>query len=88
MKIFTTPLKGPYWDFAISGVAHPTWTDDEGWQFPNNMAMVVMVTRTQKPPHGIQLHRLVVRDKDPFSSDIAVAVKDTVVTVTSELSLA
>ena len=30
VKRCTTP--GPYWDFAISGVAHPTaieWTDDE-----------------------------------------------------------
>ena len=87
---FTVPLKGKYWDFAISGVAFPgdLRCADNNWQFPNNMASFMILNRRQQPPHGIHVHTLIVLDKHPFQSDIVVAVKDTVVTVTSEMSLA
>ena len=82
----STPLKGNFWDCAIIGVSAPL--DDDVWAFPKNSAVVMLVSSGYRPPHGIHVHRLFVRDQDPFDVGIAIVAKDTVKSVSSELSLA
>ena len=48
----------------------------------------MLVYSGYRPPHGIIVHSLVVRVQDPFGVGIAIVVKDTVKSVSSELSLA
>ena len=82
---YTPPTKGKFWDFAVAAVA--AYTDESVWQFPKNVAMIMMIDGHVQPPHGVLLHRFIQKDADPFSHSIAVAVKDTVRQVTSQGSL-
>ena len=82
---YTPPTKGKFWDFAVAAVAAST--DESVWQFPKNVAMIMMIDGHVQPPHGVLLHRLIQKDADPFSHSIAVAVKDTVHQVASQGSL-
>ena len=82
---YTPPTKGKFWDFAVAAVAAST--DESVWQFPKNVAMIMMIDGHVQPPHGVLLHRFIQKDADPFSHSIAVAVKDTVRQVTSQGSL-
>ena len=85
VRKYSTPQKGRFWDFAIIGVGTPS--DDGVLDFPKNSAVVMLVYSGYRPPHGIIVHSLVVRDQDPFGVGIAIVVKDTVKSVSSELSL-
>ena len=82
---YTPPTKGKFWDFGVAAVA--TSTEDSVWKFPKNSAIIMIVDCDVKPPHGVILHRLLQKDQDPFSHSIAVAVKDTVRQVASQISL-
>ena len=63
-------------------------SSDRLWDFPNNTAVVVLMDNFDGAPHGVTLHRFLNCEEHPFGVDIAVAVKDTVKSVSSELSLA
>ena len=85
LKKYSPPLKGLYWDFGIIGVG---LDEDNIWKFPNNNAVFLLMRSNCIAPHGVMVHRFVHCDRWPFTVDIAVAVKDTVQSVSSEVSLA
>ena len=58
------------------------------WKFPNNTAVVMLMGQYDGAPHGVTVHRSLHCDERTFGVDIAVAVQDTVQSVSSEVSLA
>ena len=89
LKKYSPPLKGLYWDFGIIGVGtNDGGNEDNIWKFPNNNAVFLLMRSNCIAPHGAMVHRFVHCDRWPFTVDIAVAVKDTVQSVSSEVSLA
>ena len=85
VKRYSPPLKGLHWDFGIIGVGIPS---DMVWNFPNNTAVVMLMGQYDGAPHGVTVRRFLHCDERTLGVDSAVAVKDTVQSVSSEVSLA
>ncbi len=58
-------------------------SSDRLWDLSNSTAVVVLTDNFDGAPHGMTLHRFFNCEEHPFGVDIAVAVKDTVMNVSS-----